>query len=131
MKRPASITAIAICQGIVGALTILWVLFGPAFASGFPAWFANWSLAVGLVHVISAIALFRLSWFGPISFLLAWIASQVVGHVFVPVGARPTMAGVVVSVAILVGYCFAVLSNRGSLSPNNSFKPTAGVGPNQ
>ncbi len=104
MKRPVAITTISATQVLFGCAALVAVI-REASIPGWPEWFTYWAGLAAVSHVLSGILLFRLSWFGPASFVFLWLGSNVIGNfLLVPDFAHRTVLGVLSQIVIIVIY---------------------------
>ena len=99
------------------------------FPTVYPSWIYPWSFTIGILNIVSAVALWRLSWLGPILFLVLWVCpigvSIVVSNNFLIL----QTAGFAGRVLLLAIYACVIYFYRARLAPNYSVKWTAATGP--
>lgn len=113
---PLSIILLVICQFLFGvlacAVTVMW-----PYAESMPGWFRIWFGIAALLHLVSAIALFRLRWWGPILFAVALLGALTTGELLTPTYAARSLAGTALALALAAVYGGVVSAYRRRFVP--------------
>ena len=60
MQRPVAFSILAVCQSILGLVAIVGPFIG-AIPNFYPAWASAWYICTGVLYIVSAVLLWRLS----------------------------------------------------------------------
>lgn len=113
---PLPITLLVACQFLFGVLACAVVVMWP-YAQNMPGWFRIWFGAAAVLHLVSAVALFRLRWLGPILFALAFVGALITGELLTPDYAARSLAGTAISLALAAVYFGVVAAYRRRFVP--------------
>jgi hypothetical protein len=111
MGRPLAISVLSAGQAVIGIVVIAAPFLGviPDF---YPAWATVWYICTGLVHVVSALLLWRLRRLGPALFAVCFIGGLVLAMLLSPVYAHFSPQAVLPWLAIGVVYGSIVYAYR-------------------
>lgn len=113
---PLPIMLMVICQFLFGVLACAVVVMWP-YAQSMPGWFRIWFGLAAILHLLSAIALFRLRWLGPILFATALTGALISGELLTPAYAARSIAGTAISLALAAVYFGVVAAYRQRFVP--------------
>lgn len=111
MGRPLAISILATGQVMVGISAIAGPFVG-ALPDFYPTWAAIWYVCTGLIHIISAVLLWRLRKLGPALFGLCFVGGLVLATLLSPVYAHFSLRGVVPWLAVGLVYGAVVYTYR-------------------
>jgi hypothetical protein len=120
-QRPFAISALVVVQ-FVFALACFYVAFSNRIPVRYPDWLFPWGTAIASLQAISAIALWRLNWFGPLSFVVLWFCPLVATFVLSRNFLFLLHSSMVWRLTALVVYLAVVYFYRDRFASNHSLK---------